>query len=923
MRILSLFSLVFIGVQMIAQTAGVVSGKVTEEGSEGFIAIPYATIVVLETNDVANTELDGSYQIPLTPGEYTLNITYLGYKDINKKVVVTESGLVLDLEMSQAAAELEAVQVVAKVNKESDNVLMLDRKNATAMVQKVGAAKLSAIGASNAQEGLLKVTGVAKNSGGSSGSIFVRGLGDRYNNVTLNGFTVPSTNPDTKTPPLEIFPTDVISNLAVSKVYSARYAGDFAGANINIKTKSTSTKEKLKVGLSIGANSQVTGKNIKTYEGGAIDFIGFDNARKVDGNMTKQNEYKWSKMNNKFSQKTETAIPNIGLSVGYNSYFKHDAFDLGVSAFVSFDNKYSLNDFKATSFRTNGSFINNFQGTAQKYTTQLSSLASVSFDFREGNILEYTSMYINTSSDEVRAATGTINSSDYSGLFMSNMFQEYQQTSLLMNQMVYKVEQDVYDYKIGYTHFYTLSGMPDRRRLRSYKKEGANRFVIDQLNPGVSRYFMDMSDNEHAVLGNFKWYYDKENSKDGIVVGVNGRFKTREQNFSNITLDFVSYYQLGNPDAVGTYSTSDDFLNNLDRYITDAYDRGLVSLSDAAQSGIKKQDYDLTILAAYINQDYKLFDVLNTSVGVRLEKINQGTDYVTNGTKRSPKIDELKVLPSVSLKYQINASQAIKLAGSKTYSMPQFRELNQIPYDTEIGQVIGNNKLEPSDIYNIDLGYEWFFARGNLFSVTSFYKFIDKPIEQVFINLDAQTSSVVNTKEATVYGVEGELEIALKNFTENAYVSPFTVSLNGSWLHTEAIASEETVHKGLGNTSIRLYNLTHDLQGATPLLVNLDLKHNLKFEGAKSTAALAYNYASKTVSQLGGFNGDIILDPIATLNFKWSLKLDSGLSFGLSAKNLLNPDFIYKQEIKQTKQDREVNSFKRGVDFGVSLSYDF
>lgn len=242
MRIASFLSFLFMGLQLWAQTAGVVSGKVTEEGSAGFIAIPFATIVVLETNDVASTEMDGSFQIPLAPGEYTLNITYLGYKDINQKVKVTEAGVVLDLEMSQAAAELDAVEVVVKVNKESDNVLMLDRKNATAMVQKVGAAKLAAIGASNAQEGLLKVTGVAKSSGGGSGSIFVRGLGDRYNNVTLNGFVVPSTNPDTKTPPLEIFPTDVISNLAVSKVYSAQYAGDFAGANINIKTKSTDRK---------------------------------------------------------------------------------------------------------------------------------------------------------------------------------------------------------------------------------------------------------------------------------------------------------------------------------------------------------------------------------------------------------------------------------------------------------------------------------------------------------------------------------------------------------------------------------------------------------------------------------------------------------------------------------------------------------
>ena len=50
--------------------------------------------------------------------------------------------------------------------------------------------------------------------------VFVRGLGERYSNTTLAGSVLPTTEPDKKVVPLDLFPTGLIDSVQVSKSYS-------------------------------------------------------------------------------------------------------------------------------------------------------------------------------------------------------------------------------------------------------------------------------------------------------------------------------------------------------------------------------------------------------------------------------------------------------------------------------------------------------------------------------------------------------------------------------------------------------------------------------------------------------------------------------------------------------------------------------
>src|SRR3546814_8682065 len=73
----------------------------------------------------------------------------------------------------------------------------------------------------------------------------------------------------------------------------------------------------------------------------------------------------------------------------------------------------------------------------------------------------------------------------------------------------------------------------------------------------------------------------------------------------------------------------------------------------------------------------------------------------------------------------------LRLNASKTIARPQFRELAfQIYQDTESDrQFFGNPFLVDSKPFNAEARYEWFFGKGERFTLAGFYKKIDNLIE--------------------------------------------------------------------------------------------------------------------------------------------------------------------------------------------------
>lgn len=162
---------------------------------------------------------------------------------------------------------------MAKANRESESVTLLEQKRSVVAVQAVGAKELSRKGVSDAQGAVTKISGISKQEGVKN--VFVRGLGDRYNITTLNRYPIPSEDPEYKNIALDIFSTDIIQSVEVNKAFYGNTSADASGANINITSKELTGDACLDFSLSGGINTKTISADLQQASG--INLFGFAN----------------------------------------------------------------------------------------------------------------------------------------------------------------------------------------------------------------------------------------------------------------------------------------------------------------------------------------------------------------------------------------------------------------------------------------------------------------------------------------------------------------------------------------------------------------------------------------------------------------------------------------------------------------------
>ena len=233
-----------------------------------------ATVQIVGHNIATMTDIDGNFQLSgIDDGIYDIEIKYVGYKTAVKRQVKIEDNKIttLDFELETDEHMLSDVVVVAKANRESENVTMLEQKRSIVAVQAVGAQELSRKGVSDAQGAVTKISGISRQEGVKN--VFVRGLGDRYNITTLNRFPIPSEDPEYKNIALDFFSTDIIQSVEVNKAFYSNTLADVTGANINITSKELTGDGKLNLSVSGGLNTQTVSSDFLKLDG--VNAFGF------------------------------------------------------------------------------------------------------------------------------------------------------------------------------------------------------------------------------------------------------------------------------------------------------------------------------------------------------------------------------------------------------------------------------------------------------------------------------------------------------------------------------------------------------------------------------------------------------------------------------------------------------------------------
>jgi outer membrane receptor protein involved in Fe transport len=145
--------------------------------------------------------------------------------------------------------------------------------------------------------------------------------------------------------------------------------------------------------------------------------------------------------------------------------------------------------------------------------------------------------------------------------------------------------------------------------------------------------------------------------------------------------------------------------------------------------------------AGYAQLVYPVNENLTVQVGLRDEKVKQTiiwdtniTSTVTDPSTPPSLIDKNYILPTATVKYNLNEKEALRFAVSKTYTMPQFKEMANFLYVDVNFNDRGNPYLRPSTVYNADVKYDFYLSKNEIISVGGYYKYIQDPILRIIMN---------------------------------------------------------------------------------------------------------------------------------------------------------------------------------------------
>jgi outer membrane receptor for ferrienterochelin and colicin len=210
-------------VNLLAQS-GKVSGKITDASTgEG---IPFVNVIVMETTTGAASDIDGNYYIlNISPGEYAIRASAIGYNTVTVENIRVASGFTTNLDFQLAPTSLELKEEVIVT---ADRPLV--QRDLTATTSVVGADVISQLPVTEIRDILQLQAGIVQ----SGADLHLRG--GRKGQIAFQVDGVPMTDAYDGSTVVDINANAVQELQVISGAFNAEYGQAMSGI-VNIVTK--------------------------------------------------------------------------------------------------------------------------------------------------------------------------------------------------------------------------------------------------------------------------------------------------------------------------------------------------------------------------------------------------------------------------------------------------------------------------------------------------------------------------------------------------------------------------------------------------------------------------------------------------------------------------------------------------------------
>ena len=874
------------GVAGAAPFRGVVVDKTTQQALIG------ATVVVEGTTKGTTTDATGSFELNLAPGDYRIVISYISYFTQQLDIRVSEGMAETLVALEPDNQVLASVTVTARKNLESERALQTERIAANVAIENMGAREMSLKGISNVQEGVRKMAGI---SIASAGQLIVRGLGDRYSITTLNGQPIASPNPDNKLIPLDIFPSSTVKNITVSKVYEVSSYADYSGAHIDINTRENTGEPFFSVDFHLGGQFNTVGRDFYRMDHRSLFTQPAVDRRALTGSLADFRQYVKTKdiFDTDFSVSKHRALPALGGNLAWGRDFRVGRQTVSVLASGGMSNgQQTMDNAWFRLLEATGRTTDEYEYDSYASELKIAALASLSTTLRDADRISYTLFYARNAVDTYMLREG-YDQESHQLLGSNDVMHVYKLMTHQLNGRHAFGERWLLRWSGSWSA--TSSDEPDRRQVMYLRGEDGSLSLFKLNQQETMRYFGTLDEDEWNAHAAVDYTFGAGHK---LTAGLSWKDKRRDYAATRF------YYDLSklspeiddplNPDFLGFGNVADGSLTiNRQKQPKDSYEAGN------------------RIYAGYLSLDLQATPLLLINAGVRYEASQQWVRYYNDQSIRERRdLDKYDLFPALNIRYSLTDEQQLRLAASRTITRPSFIEMAPFLYQESYGsvQLRGNEALQNSYNYNLDLRYELLNRRGDMVSVTGYYKYLDEPIERVqMLAGGAAVHTFRNADNGMAAGVEIELRKTL--------VRDLRLGINGTYMYTNVKLPESGVYT----------NKERALQGASPYLLNADLTWTPRFGGERQlNLALLYNLQGPRIQAVGISGlGDVTQRPVHTLNFSAAYRFSARAELKMQLTDLLNRALVFEQEVPQTNRTVEVERYRRGTGFEIGLNLKF
>lgn len=832
---------------------------------------------------------------------------------------------------ASTATKLGTVEVVHEAARDRGRELALaERRYSGAVSEILSAEAMSRRGDSDAADALKRVTGLTLVDGRY---IYVRGLGERYSSVLLNGARIPSPDPTRRVVPMNLFPAAVLESVVVRKSASAEMPGHFGGGTVVLRTRRYPEQFTASFSVNGKFDAAATGDTGFTYAGGARDWTGFDNdARDLpprlqpgdgrgpivpssplspDGLDPAQLEQLGEAVaaSSSYRLRPGDVGPGGGLSASIgNGWQFADGVRGGFLAAIRYAMMWDHRQAERRSFAATDSGLalaDDMHIDRTSQNIELSGFLNAGLDIGKAHHFGFTHMLLRQSEDLVKISEGTDENQQVKRYQLRWLENELRSTQLTgRHQLPHYLE-----LTWQYTDATATREEPDTRRWRRDDDDGDGIYQFSARTDSNSQTTAWLEDNLVDWSAAISMPVDFSPTVWALFSLGHARLtRDREALLRSFAFDGrvdASLLPLEQADAlVPSYIGPDGLVLEETTLPSDNY--------------VASQD----LRAWYAKADLTLFGDWRLVLGLRHEANHQQVVTGDPNNRRDPlvtaRIDRDDWLPSAALTWTVDDNDQWRLAYARTLARPDFRELSPAPFLDPILHLVtvGTPDLQTTSIRNFDLRWEHYFSAASSLSVGAFYKAFDNPIEKTFsVGGSTQFIKLRNALSAEVYGLELDVRHSLGMLDAAAWLdwaplawSDYHIGFNyariRSRVQLDPDATSQTVTGG------------RPLQGASPWTANLQLGYRAA-DGSRDWTVL-FNAFGERIARAGvAGQPDVYQQPVPSLDFVYHQALGNTASLELKLGNLLNPD------VEFTQGDKVTWRYQRGrtVELGFKLRW--